>query len=262
MPNENLPAEVSGFQSETAVDTPAPEDENTPAAGDVEDIDADDLDEDENGEGEDGGDTDDDAKKLITSLRRKAARQRVAARTAREEAKAAKEAAEAAVAEAAKQAAAEREQIGRALAEAFGFAPKDETPPDPVEVANAARAQAEEAKAAAEKAAAGERAARVQLAVLRNAGEDVNADALLDSRAFLADIDGLDLSAKDFKDQLKAAITRAVDANPARFRKDMKPAGRSGADLSAGAAETPRASGVPSVKDLIAARRKQRGVAL
>ncbi|KZM75751.1 hypothetical protein [Nocardia terpenica] len=84
--------------------------------------------------------------------------------------------------------------------------------------------------------------ARVELAVYRTAGKDVDADALLDSRAFSAAISKLDLTADDFAAQVAAEISKAVEKNPNKFRltpvaEPPKPPKRSGADTGSGKGE-------------------------
>ena len=55
----------------------------------------------------------------------------------------------------------------------------------------------------------------VELAVFRAAAaEQVDGNALLDSRAFVSALDGLDPSAPDFGQQVKDAIANAAEANP------------------------------------------------
>jgi hypothetical protein len=109
---------------------------------------------------------------------------------------------------------AERAKQMDALAVALGIKQSDE-PPDPKKLA-------EELKAAQDKAATeisqrdtNLRQAQVELAVLRNAGKHGgNGDALLDSRAFMAKVSGLDPAAGDFTEQLADAIQSAVDSSP------------------------------------------------
>ncbi|MGV9662585.1 hypothetical protein [Nocardia niigatensis] len=84
--------------------------------------------------------------------------------------------------------------------------------------------------------------ARVELAVYRAAGKDVDADALLDSRTFAAAVSKLDITADDFAAQVAAEITKAVDANPNKFRlapvaEAPKPPKRSGGDTGSGKGE-------------------------
>lgn len=142
------------------------------------------------------------AQKLITDTRKEAGDNRVKAR----EAEAAAQAAKAAVEEF-KTA---QEQQRDALAKALGLK-QDDTPPDPkvlaeqVTAANAELARRDEAL----------RQKTVELAVLQTAGKQAaNGAALLDSRAFLTKIAGLDPSAADFSDQVAATIKDAVEANP------------------------------------------------
>lgn len=59
------------------------------------------------------------------------------------------------------------------------------------------------------------RQAAVELAVFRNsAAMAADGNALLDSRAFAATLAGLDPAAGDFADQVKDAITKAIEAHP------------------------------------------------
>lgn len=58
-------------------------------------------------------------------------------------------------------------------------------------------------------------ALKVENALMRVAGKaGGDADALRDSRTFMKNLDGLDPTAKDFEDQVAAAVKDAVKANP------------------------------------------------
>ena len=65
----------------------------------------------------------------------------------------------------------------------------------------------------------------MELAVLRSAyASGVNGNALLDSRAFVATVTGLDPAAEDFAAQVTDAINTAVTANPAYRAAALAPA--------------------------------------
>lgn len=125
-----------------------------------------------------------------------------------------------------------------AIAKALGLK-KDETP-DPAKLA--------EQLTTAQKDA---RDAQIELAVYRGAGKHQgDADALLDSRAFLADVRDLDPTAKDFAAKVDAAIKDAVTKNPKL--KTVLAAGASSVDHSGGTGE--RRTGQPkSLSDAVAA---------
>jgi hypothetical protein len=96
-----------------------------------------------------------------------------------------------------------------AWAKALGLAPEE--PPTAEQLTE--KLTAAQAAAAAERDRA--RAAAVELAVLRSASrQQANGDALLDSRTFASQLTGLDPAAADFAQQVDAAITTAVEANP------------------------------------------------
>ncbi|RJO69777.1 hypothetical protein D5S18_28155 [Nocardia panacis] len=83
--------------------------------------------------------------------------------------------------------------------------------------------------------------ARIELAVFRAAGKDIDADALLDSRTFAATVSKLDVTADDFTAQVATEIAKAVEKNP-KFRlapmaEPPKPPKRSGADTGSGRGE-------------------------
>lgn len=88
------------------------------------------------------------------------------------------------------------------------------------------------------------RTASVELAVFRAAGSaGADADALLDSRAFLAKVADLDPAAADFQTKVTAAINDAVKANPKL--KTVRVAGSSSVDHSAGGTGEGRAPRKP-----------------
>lgn len=104
---------------------------------------------------------------------------------------------------------AEQEQQRQAMAKALGFAPDE--PPTAEQLAeqlNATKAERDAQQARARQTA-------VELAVFRvAAAQQVDGNALLDSRAFVSALDGLDPSAPDFGQQVKDAIATAAEANP------------------------------------------------
>lgn len=105
-------------------------------------------------------------------------------------------------------AATERQSQMDRLAEALGLKTAELTPEQ-----IAAQRDAAQATADAERARA--RAAAVELAVFRAAAQtQVNGNALLDSRAFVAGLDGLDPSDAGFGQQVQDKIAAACDANP------------------------------------------------
>lgn len=74
---------------------------------------------------------------------------------------------------------------------------------------------------------------QIELAVYRSAAKaSGNPDALLDSRSFIDKVKALDPTADDFNSQVEAAITAAVEANPAL--KQAQAAQRMGGDPSGG----------------------------
>lgn len=66
------------------------------------------------------------------------------------------------------------------------------------------------------------RQARLELAVFRNAGDDADASALLDSRTFLEKVAAID---PNDSQAIKAAITEAVEANPRLGKAPVAPVG-------------------------------------
>jgi hypothetical protein len=123
---------------------------------------------------------------------------------------------------------AERTKQMDALAIALGLKSGDE-PPDPVKLAAELKAAQEKAAAEISQRDAAIRTSQVELAVLRNAGRHGgNGDALLDSRSFMAKVNGLDPSADDFADQLGDAIKAAVESSPQYKATAAPPAGGNG----------------------------------
>ena len=101
----------------------------------------------------------------------------------------------------------------KGLAKAFGLELKDDEPPNPEELQQQIQQSQDDA-----------RTARVELAAYRSASRHgADPDALLDSRTFLAKVDGLDPGADDFDEQLDAAVTASLEANP---RLKATPGGR------------------------------------
>jgi hypothetical protein len=125
------------------------------------------------------------------------------------------------------------DDLTQKLGKALGLV-KDDTPPDPVKLAEQITAQTTEIgdlKTA-------NRSLTVELAVWAAADKaQAKASALLDSRAFLKAIRELDPADAGFGKALDAAIKTAVDGNPTTFRAAPQ-AGRSGADLSGGTGES------------------------
>ncbi|QIS18535.1 hypothetical protein [Nocardia terpenica] len=118
-----------------------------------------------------------------------------------------------------------KQQVGKL----FGFVSDDETT-DPKKLTTQLESAVKDANEA-----------RIELAVYRAAGKDVDADALLDSRAFSAAISKLDFTADDFAAQVAAEITKATEKNP-KYRlnpvaEPPKPPKRSGADTGSGKGE-------------------------
>jgi hypothetical protein len=191
----------------------------------------------------------------VEGLRNEAARNRVAA----DQAKADGEAAAQAAAEAA--AAQAREEFAQTIGKALGLV-KEDAPVDPAELLNQATAAANQAQALAEQRAEEARKAQVELALFRAADKaGADSSALLDSRSFLGQVEGLDPTATDFASQVEAAVNAAVESSP-KFRKDapVLPASRSGGDLSAGNADKTPIGDDTSIEALREARRKRRGL--
>lgn len=95
------------------------------------------------------------------------------------------------------------------IARALGLAPEETTPEQ-------LTAQRDQALADAQANAARARATQVELAVFRAASQaGVNAGALLDSRTFVATLDGLDPSSEGFAQVVSDRIAAAIETNPA-----------------------------------------------
>lgn len=109
---------------------------------------------------------------------------------------------------------AERQKQMDALAIAFGLKSGDE-PPDPAKLAEELKAEREKGQAEISRRDSALRERTIELAVLRNAARHGgNGDALLDSRSFMAKVNGLDPSAGGFADDLAEAIKAAVENGP------------------------------------------------
>lgn len=82
-----------------------------------------------------------------------------------------------------------------------------------------------------------------ELAVYRGVPKDVDAQALLDSRAFVKDLHKLDPAADDFDEQRDALISKYAEKNPSKFKiapaapAAPKPPARSGGDTTGGSGE-------------------------
>ncbi|WP_067565819.1 hypothetical protein [Nocardia acidivorans] len=118
-----------------------------------------------------------------------------------------------------------KNQVGKL----FGFV-SDEDASDPKKLTAQLKSAVDEAHEA-----------RIELAVFRAAGKEIDADALLDSRTFAATVSKLDASADDFAAQVAAEIAKAVEKSP-KFRlapaaEPPKPPKRSGADTGSGKGE-------------------------
>ncbi|MFE7762945.1 hypothetical protein [Streptomyces sp. NPDC057438] len=95
------------------------------------------------------------------------------------------------------------------------------------------------------------RQSAVELAVYRAAGKhSADADALLDSRGFLKQVDGLDPDSDDFATKVGDAIKAAVESNP-KLKTASAPPARSGTEMS-GRGEGARKP--TSLADAVAAR--------
>lgn len=103
---------------------------------------------------------------------------------------------------------AEQEQQRQAMAKALGFAPDE--PPTAEQLAEQLNATRAERDAEQQRA----RQTAVELAVFRAAAaQQVDGNALLDSRTFVAALDGLDPSAADFGQKVAEAINAAAETN-------------------------------------------------
>ena len=115
------------------------------------------------------------------------------------------------------------EELKSSLGKALGFVSADKDA-DPKEVAAKLTSALDDAKQS-----------KVELAVYRSAGKDVDVDALLDSRAFASAIGKLDPSSDDFDSELKALVKKTVAGNP-KYKAEpaVKVPDRSGADTGKG----------------------------
>jgi hypothetical protein len=95
-----------------------------------------------------------------------------------------------------------------AIARTLGLKPEEATPEQIMAQRDAERARADASASQARQAA-------VELAVFRAANaSQANGNALLDSRSFVATLDGLDPSAADFGQQVADKIAAAVEGHP------------------------------------------------
>lgn len=96
------------------------------------------------------------------------------------------------------------------------------------------------------------RTAQVELAAYKAAGsEGARADRLLNSRAFLDSVAGLDPASPKFEQQLGAAITAAVEADPDLYRAAPAGPSRGGAEFNGPPAADQRPK---SLHDAVAAQ--------
>ncbi|MFF0293156.1 hypothetical protein ACFYST_08195 [Kitasatospora sp. NPDC004614] len=96
------------------------------------------------------------------------------------------------------------------------------------------------------------RAARVELAAHQGAADaGARPDRLLNSRAFAAALAKLDPDGDQFADQLRAAITAAVDADPDLYRATLVRPARSGGEFRGSPQTTPQPA---TLADAIAAQ--------
>jgi hypothetical protein len=143
---------------------------------------------------------------------------------------------------------------------AFRFTPEQEThlsdnPPAPTPAPGPAARPVADQLAEAQSAL---RARDVELAVYKTAGTaGVDAAALLDSRSFMAKVDGLDHTAETYSTDMAALITEA--AADSRFAAQAAPAApaRSGPDVH-GTPEPAKHPDQMSVDELREARAKRR----
>jgi hypothetical protein len=137
---------------------------------------------------------------------------------------------------------AERAKRDKALAVALGLAPED-GPPDPVKLAEELERTRAQHQAELSQRDAASRQQAVELAVLRTAGSHGgNGDALLDSRSFMAKVNGLDPSADDFAEQLGDAIKGAVESSPQYKAAAPAPSGSSNGTSGNGERKPPAPS--------------------
>lgn len=175
--------------------------------------------------------------KMITDLRSENAKHRTKAKTASEEAKTAADKARADFAK----------QIGKAL----GLV-EDDAPPDVNALMQQLTTKDGELKART-----------VELALYRTAGKaGGNAEALLDSRSFLAEVGELDHSSKTFIADLESTVKDFVKKHPQFKNTAGQAPATSGGELNGGSGERQKKTGEDaSFDDLAAARKKRRGAA-
>lgn len=156
-----------------------------------------------------------------------------------------------------------QEQLLEGVARLFGLAGDDtddepETPTPDKLMADLQAAQEQNSRVQQDF-----RQARIELAVYRAAGEyGGDPDALLDSRAFLTGVVGLDPTDERFVDAVGDAIDRAVKANPKLRAEQPKPAAApapSGGQFSGGPAGRTDLEAL-SVEDFRQRRRAHNGV--
>ena len=127
-----------------------------------------------------------------------------------------------------------RQSLAQEIGKALGLV-TDDKPADPAELT---RTITEKTSRIGELEATA-RAQAVELAVYGAAGKhEANASALLDSRAFLKSVEGLDPAADDFTTKLDDAIRAAVDSN-AQLRTGQAPR-RGGGEFPGGPGTTGR----------------------
>lgn len=127
--------------------------------------------------------------------------------------------------------------------------------------ATEAAAKIAAAEQRAEQEAAKARAKDIALTVHHNAGEDVDAWALLDSTSFKDHLAAIDPASTDFDAQVQTQMRAFLDANPGRYRKAtglVNSVPRSGGSFDAGNAAPP-ATGEPSVDQLLKQVQDARG---
>lgn len=121
---------------------------------------------------------------------------------------------------------AERNRILTDLGKALGLT--QDQAPDPEALAKDLASRDSELKAA-----------RAELAVLKAAGSaGADASALLDSRGFMAAIEGIDPAADDYGKRVAEKIAKYVEENP-RFKSQAQVPTRGGAPMTDGGKETP-----------------------
>jgi hypothetical protein len=108
-----------------------------------------------------------------------------------------------------------RQEVAQQIAKALGLAPEEEQQLDPAQVIEQLTSEKDAVTQQNAQNADLLRRTQIELAVVRQslkAGAD--AEALLDSRSFLANVRDLDPSAKEFADTVTSVITKAVEENP------------------------------------------------